>query len=792
MRYDAFFVASLLLLSATSASASPLDDGPARPGEWGFRPADGATLAVTPPGFAWRPQKKASSYEIEVRGQDGPRLYRGIGFSVFCPPEPLPPGDYTWRYRSVTGNGERSPFSRARRFTVPRNAAAFPLPGRKELLARIPEGHPRLFVRPEDLPSIRDRAQGGGKQAFRNLVRHCERLLKTPPSTDEPAKYPEDMVRKSEAWRKRWWGNRVKTIRVLESAATLAFTGRVSGREDFRDLAERLLLDAARWDPRGATGFFYNDEAGMPFAYHFSRAYTFLHDRLSETERETCRDVMRVRGRDMYARLHPHHLWRPFSSHANRAWHFLGEVGIAFLGEIPEAADWVWFAMNVFRCVYPVWCDDDGGWHEGMSYWMSYIGRFTWWAEVMKTAVGIDAYDKPYFSQVGYYPLYMMPPGHRGGGFGDLCARRRSSHAVPLMAVFAAQAGNPHWRWYVEAHGKRPALPGYIGFLHGALPSVEPEAPADLPASRLFEGTGQAVLNETILRAEDNVQVLFKSSPFGSQSHGYEAQNAFLVNAFGERLFIRSGRRDIYGSEHHRNWMWHTKSVNSVTVDGKSQKKRSRLARGEILEFHASEALDYVSGEAGSAYGDRMKQFTRRILFVKPDLVLIFDTLIASAPATFEWRLHAPHPLTRHGGGTARTEGKNAAARVDFLWPDTLQVSVTDRFDPPPRPRIRLTEYHLTAATPVPSRSASFVTAIRIRRAEDEESAPLSLTREPAGFLVEGSCRTGELLVLLRTGDGPLSAGGVSAEGRVTARIAGKGGKVLARFSSEEGLEEEF
>ena len=40
--------------------------------------------------------------------------------------------------------------------------------------------------------------------------------------------------------------------------------------------------DAATWNPRGATGYRYNDEAGMPFAYHFSRAYTFLHPLLSE------------------------------------------------------------------------------------------------------------------------------------------------------------------------------------------------------------------------------------------------------------------------------------------------------------------------------------------------------------------------------------------------------------------------------------------------------------------------------------------------------------------------------
>ena len=47
--------------------------------------------------------------------------------------------------------------------------------------------------------------------------------------------------------------------------------------------------------------------------------------------------------------------------------------------------------MNVFYNVYPTWSDDDGGWHEGVMYWSSYVGRFTWWADVMKAATGMPS-----------------------------------------------------------------------------------------------------------------------------------------------------------------------------------------------------------------------------------------------------------------------------------------------------------------------------------------------------------------------------------------------------------------
>ena len=138
----------------------------------------------------------------------------------------------------------------------------------------------------------------------------------------------------------------------------------------------------------------------------------------------------------------------------------------------------------------------------------------------------------------------------------------------------AVQAGNRHWQWYVEQLGGPLSTGGYIGFIRGQLPKVTAKAPDDLPASRLFEGTGQAYLNSQIKDATQSVQVVLKASPFGTQSHGYESNNSFLLWAYGKRLLIYSGYRDIYGSEHHTNWMWTTRSTNCITVNGKGQKKQ--------------------------------------------------------------------------------------------------------------------------------------------------------------------------------------------------------------------------
>jgi hypothetical protein len=770
-------VVVLLLLTPGLAAGQKLklDERAAAPGEWGYRPAQGAVSVVNPPSFSWRPQK-GLTWEVECFGHN---MFRNLAFrvediefNVYCPPETFPPGSYTWRYRGNDNKGNYTNWSQARTFTVARDAVVMPLPARKELISRIPKSHPRLFMRPENLKRLRKLARGEMKGTYDKLVRECDRLLTRPPLTKEPSKYPKDMVRGSEAWRKVWWGNRTYTIKALNSAATLAFTRLLGGQEKYGLEAKRILLECAKWDPKGSTGYRYNDEAGMPYAYYFSRAYTFVNDLLSEQEKKICQRVMKVRGNEMYNHLCPRHLWRPYSSHSNRAWHFLGEVGIAFLGEVEGAEDWVWFAMNVFYNTYPVWCDDDGGWHEGISYGHSYLGRFTWWADVMREAMGVDAYDKPFFSKAGYYTMYLMPPGKVGGGFGDGAWRRSASRNVSLMSQFAAQAGNEHWQWYVEQMGGSKEMSGYIGFIRGTLPKVEAKPPDGLASSRLFSGTGQAYLNSDLTDAGKSVQVIFKSSPFGTQSHGNEANNSFALWAYGKRLLVRSGHYDSYGSDHHSNWVWSTRSVNNITVNGQGQRKRTANAQGKIVAFKTTPSIDIVVGEAGQAYKPALERFTRTIIFVKPELVFVYDRLEAKEASTFEYWLHAIKKISVGGQHNIQVRNDDVVCDVEFLIPTGLTFKQTDQYDPNPRPRIKLREWHLTATTPEKKKQMEFVVLYRPHRIKDSVGDEAELEWLEGGYALRVKLSDGEFAALLPTDDdATLSAHGLKSKGAIKTRL---------------------
>jgi len=743
-----------LLCTVACAETLKLDEKPAQPGEWGYRPAEASVSATDPPAFSWRPTG-GLTWEIECvrEGGSADSTYRAsdIEFNVHCPPEVFGPGQYTWRYRGADKDGNYTNWSQSRTFTISPDAAKMPLPAREELLARIPTTHPRLFLRPENLPKLRALARGEMKAQYEALVKQCDRILTEPPPTAEPPTYPPDMERKSEEWRVMWWGNRTYTIKALNSAATLAFTRLLGGPEKYGQEAKRILLECAKWDPKGSTGYRYNDEAGMPYNYYFSRTYSFVNDLLSDDEKEVCRKVMKVRGDEMYQHLCPRHLWQPYASHSNRAWHFLGEVGIAFLGEIDGADDWVWFATNVFFNVYPVWSDDDGGWHEGSSYWSSYIDRFTWWADIMREAMGIDAYDKPYFSKLGYYAMYLLPPDKAGGGFGDLTANKRARNYMPLMSILASQAQNPHWQWYVEQLGGPVPTEGYIGFIRGQLPRVEAKKPDDLPASRLFAGTGQAYLNTDITDANNDVQVVLKSSPFGTQSHGYESNNSFLLWAYGRRLLIRSGYRDIYGSDHHQNWMWTTRSTNCITVGGQGQRKHTAMAQGKITAFATTPEIDVVVGDASESYEAPVELFKRAILFIKPDLIVVYDRLRASEPATYEYWLHAINEFKIGSGNTVTVRNGDVGCHVNFHCRAPLSFEQTSQYDPNPRPRITLREWHLTARTTQKERDMEFLTVYRPYKLRDGFMGTSGFQTIPGGYLFTAGSATGQLTALLPT-----------------------------------------
>ncbi|MGA4643377.1 DUF4962 domain-containing protein [Limisphaera sp. 4302-co] len=705
----------LVPMGVAALVAAPLEvsDRPAGPDEIGYRPADGEVVRLNPPALTWLVDREARRWTVQWSTDPEfhtPVTAADLPFNVYVDARPWSPGRYYWRYRFLTDDGRTSTWSRVRSFVVPPDAVPFPMPTRAEQRARLPRGHPRLFLRPEDLPRLRVLAEGREKAAFDALRAEADRYIAAGP-TPEPTHLGSAHDKTDRERIRYWWPNREQALRACREAETIAFVHLITREPRYGEAARRWILHLASWDPDGPTNFRLNCEAAKVMLHRPARAYDWAWDTLTEPEREQVRRVMARRARDAWesgeVRHGVGHLERPYNSHGNRTWHKLAETAIAFYGEIPEAELWLDYAVHKFYAAYPVWSDEDGGWHEGLSYWGGYMAKAVWWCQVAETALGIEWWRKPFFSRVGDFALYMAPPGSPNMGFGDLSHGTPSRSWGGFMEYFLRRLNGtpaavhaPQWRWWAE-QWKLAEADGVLGFLYRArLPEAPPALPpTNLPPSRVFRGIGVASLHTSLLDSADDVHLLFKSSPFGSQSHGHNPQNSFQLNAYGEALLTTCVYRDLHGSAFHTRWAWSTRAHNAVLVNGEGQIPHSALSTGRVVSVRLTPRWDYVEGDAVGAYGGRLTRARRKILFHKPDVIVVCDDVAAPRPATYQFLLHALGPF-RVDEQNARLElnRPRAGLTARYLSPVPLRFRQWDGYDPPPDRKFP-NQWHVEAST---------------------------------------------------------------------------------------------
>jgi hypothetical protein len=713
----------LCLCALTVAEAEPpVSNRAPQPGEWGYRPADGETVRMNPPSLCWVHEAEAATYAAQwARKEDFSDAVTVSGFrwNTYTHHAPLTAGTYFWRYRFTNKKGETSNWSVVRKFTVPADAVEFPMPTRAQQRERVPQGRPRLFMRPEDLPRLRELAKGRLAEQFNELRAAADRLIAGNP-TPEPEHLGSARDKENKELVKYWWPNRVQTEKACKEAETLAFVYLLTGEKKYGEAARRWVLHLASWNPDGPTNFSLNCEAAKPMLFRLPRAYDWAYDALTPEDRQKVQLVMKRRALDAWKSGEVGqgvgHLNRPQSSHGNRTFHKLGECAIAFLGEIPEAEEWLDYAVNKFHAAYPVWSDDDGGWHEGVSYWAGYQSKVVWWLQVSKSALGIDGFKKPFFAQVGDFPLYVAPPGTPNDGFGDLSNGRPSTGWGGFLEFFLRASNSdrrPYWRWWTQ-QWKMGDEGGWLDFLYEAnLPSLpEAKPPTDLPPSKVFRGIGIASLHTTLLDSNDDVHFLFKSSPFGSQSHGHNPQNSFQLNAYGDALLTTCVYRDLHGSKFHYGWAHSTVAHNAVLVNGEGQVKHTAAVRGQIADFQFTPQFDYVIGDATPAYGGRLTRYFRHVAFVKPDLIVLYDDLAAKEPATFQFMLHALKPFTVDDKNMRLfVEQPKAGVVAQYLSPLPLTFRQWDGYEPQPD-REFPNQWHVEAGTQEKRQSIGVLTVI--------------------------------------------------------------------------------
>ncbi len=724
-----------------SKLAHMLDKPPAG-NQVGYAPANGEVLTLTPPAFRWLPVRGVKKWRVQCSAD--PKFPAGNtqtyepATTIFTPHETIEPGKYYWRYGFDVKDTKVAAWSKPRSFTIAGDPMRYPRPTMEEVNALIPKTHPRVFLTPKLVEQIRSSDDPSVKEMMANTLRASKRYIGGE-LYPEPPRLP-----KGRAARRNKYQEIFRTMRPFTSGMErCAFAYAVTGDKAAGAEAKRRLMHFMTWDPQGTSGVFHNDEPAMDLAKRGPRSFDWIRELLTDDERKKCVEHFRLRLGDIN-KLHRRMPFEasPFASHAGRMVPFMVEGSIVFYQDIPEARDWLDYTLHLMWNTYPAWGSADGGWHEGPGYWGAYIGMMT------RNVYGFGALGKlwsrkPFFRNTGYFGIYGVPPYAKQKPFGDGHEGRTGGGHGDILYSLSSLHDNPHFRWYAAVWGRLFSY-GPERFL-AYRPDLSPKPPVDIPQSRVFPNIGLVGIHSNLADPTGSVQMLFKSDPYGSVSHNHASQNAFAINAYGEALAISSGYYQQYGSPHHAQWTWETRAHNSITIDGKGQRKRSRASQGRIARFWEDGGITYTMGDATAAYEGRLRQFHRHVFFLRPDTFVIVDDIAAPRPVSAEWLLHARNEMAiDEAKRSAKITSGDARLHVQFVTPELLNFSQTDKFTVAPHKPDSPNQWHLTVVPARKSATPRFVTVLTPSRSSDPgQPAPLRHL-DANGFLgVEiGSGRT--------------------------------------------------
>ena len=719
----------LAIAASVPGAGAQVLDWPPDASEVDYYPPSMHRPATNPPPFIWLPpQGEVDSYVLQYSTdrdfEAGQTVtVRDLAITVHVPEETLEPGTWYWRYGYNDGTQDR--YSRVRHFTITETAAPFPFISSEELISRIPKERPRLNFSPELVEEIRTDTRSrmnrssGGEAAGRfshitdEVIEEAEEILAmNEPLIEEPDPWPEEDYRP--IYYQAWRTMRPYTQRMVTSALAYLYTG----DERYAEEAKRRLMHFMSWDVGGSSSAIWPTELGMDIAENAAPVFDWIYDTLTEEEREKCRNVLAARMQQISYDVHRSRPMetRPFSSHPGRMVGFVVEGSIALAHDVPEVADWLDYTMTLLWSTYPAWGYADGGWHEGISYWGSYMQRMIRVVTALDR-LGIPLKDKPFFKNTGWFGLYAAYPGRPTRAFGDGQVGTVGRSHGELMYALSSLYDNPWFRWHADVSNvAQPS--GRSAFLYYN-PELQGRPPSDLPQSRAFPDVGLVAMHSNMADPDDNVLMLFQSNPMGAVSHNFAAQNAFVIEAYGEPLAVSTGSRQNHGSPHHREWMWHTHAHNSILVDGEGQVTRTRHSRGRIVHHEENGSYAYTLGDAVGAYGGRLDRFDRHVLFIRPDYFVIIDDLETTGPAsTFQWLLHSPTELqVDRNAHVAVSRSGNVRLTTRFLTPNDISYDQHTGFTPQvERPQQMRNQFHLTASTTSPASSQRFVTVMKVDR----------------------------------------------------------------------------
>lgn len=305
----------------------------------------------------------------------------------------------------------------------------------------------------------------------------------------------------------------------------------------------------------------------------------------------------------------------------------------------------------------------DGSYGEGYHYWsypINCLSSAAWslWHTKGRRLEGMNNCRKSFewaiYNQIGKYDVE---------GYDRPVAVATNFHDCPFLfqmeapeaLLYANYFKNPIAQWYIDEflmdNPPRPdALHTTWHMLNTMLLALYDdtniaEKPAVLETERVFAETGFTYLRNSWkgLCGEGNDTVMQLQSGGGgrSRSHQHFDKNSIMLFAKGE-YFICDPGHSCYRGQSHEDYDTHTSSHNTICINGSDQVLNfveKGMLHDEVRDYtsHNNKAVvtfkdfhddvSFVKSHAEKCYSPYLKDCVRNIIFIKPDLFIIWDSV---------------------------------------------------------------------------------------------------------------------------------------------------------------------
>jgi len=495
----------------------------------------------------------------------------------------------------------------------------------------------------------------------------------------------------------------------------LALAALLTGDESYLRSARRWIGRAIAYPHWGKERMPDHDLDAAWLLFGLGLGYDWLKDALPPDEREALRDKLITQGQKLYDfALASAGKWWSSAYWQNHNWICYGGLATAAYAlckEYSPAGEWAARARDNFLQSL-AYMPEDGSNYEGPVYWRYGVIWFLIYADLLQQETGEDLHDCEFLKNTFYYRLYLSGPNLIDtANFGD-CHDRRSAHTAAVYARLAGlyDIGEAQWlyhHFYRSGEWEREGAEGLVkpGLRAEAgleflwyQPAVEASPIENLPRSRAFPDLGLAAMRSSW--AADAVSMAFKcGAPNGlkawhsghalnkrrrwqtlSAGHDHPDANSFILISGDDYLAVDDGYAREKRSRNH----------STLLVDGRGQYAGGGKNAFRDLDESWGARLEaclecgdvvYARGEAARAYAPdlALRQFTREILFLAGDAVVLRDTVRADAPHHYEWLLQTDEPPVREGGRCFNIASGETDCRLHALQPVDISHRVYEQ-----------------------------------------------------------------------------------------------------------------